>query len=268
MAGDNYAKAIAAVFLEEGGYANHPSDPGGATNMGITQATLAGFRGRAVSVSEVKSLSKTEAEAIYRKQYANTIKFDDLPAGVDLMVLDFAVNSGPATAAKALQRAVGANPDGVVGVRTLAAAAKRDPAVLVDDIHKARLEFLQKLKTWPTFGKGWQRRVDRIRDIAISMALHQDAAIPARLSELPEPGKGDPVDVRLTATSTGQASLVAGAAGLIGVAIEVLQMAAPQIEHIAGAEAAKYVAIVVALGAITRNVILERARIARGQAGV
>lgn len=267
MAVENYERAIAAVFAEEGGYGDHPKDKGGPTNFGITQSTLAGWRGRAVSAGDVRALTKAEAESIYRKQYAETIKFDDLPPGVDLMVLDFAVNSGPATAAKALQRAVGSAPDGVVGVKTLTAAAAVSPAVIVDRIRDERMAFLRKLGSWPTFGKGWTNRVGRIHDIATGMA-HGTVGAVQRVTIVPETASALPTDIRLTATSSGQTSIVAGAAGFLGVGIEVAQLFVPHLEKLAGAEAVQYLSVTVALAAVIRNVLLERARIARGQAGV
>ena len=113
------------VNVYEGGYVNHPRDPGGATNRGITQVTYNGFRRRhGRALQSVRRLTDAEHDYIYRTQYWNRVRGDDLPSGVDLAVYDWGVNSGPARSVKALQRAVGAKADGVMGPNTLAAVAR------------------------------------------------------------------------------------------------------------------------------------------------
>src|SRR6185312_13596846 len=114
-----FVTCLDAVLRQEGGFADNPLDPGGATNLGITRATLA--RWRRVSpwwklpASEVKALARPEAAAIYRALYWDRCNADRLPAGVDLAVFDFAVNSGPDRAVTMLQQEVGAVPDGLIG---------------------------------------------------------------------------------------------------------------------------------------------------------
>ncbi len=162
MAAESFEHVLPHLFRHEGGYADHPSDPGGATKCGVTRATLAAWRGRAVSKSEVRALTKAEAAAIYRARYWDAVKGDRLPAGIDYAVFDAAVNSGPARAAKWLQAAVRVPQDGIVGPVTLAAAASGDPARLIGDISEIRLAFLRALSTWPVFGKGWSRRVEEV----------------------------------------------------------------------------------------------------------
>jgi lysozyme family protein len=157
------------VLAKEGGFADDPADPGGATQMGITAHTLAAWRGRPVSVDEVRNLSRDEAKEIYRAQYWNLMRCEDLPRGVDLAVFDFGVNAGPGTAVKALQRAIGTTPDGAVGPFTLRAAQMTDARALIGAICQARLEFYRGLGGFARFGKGWISRVEDVRRQALLM---------------------------------------------------------------------------------------------------
>ena len=168
--GQRFAAALAVVLRHEGGFVHHPLDPGGATNLGITRATLAAHRGRPVSVAAVRALTEAEAGEIYRRRYWAAVKADALPAGLDLAVFDLAVNSGPGRAARLLQRVLDVREDGVIGPETLAAATARDPAATVRALTEERLRFLQRLKTWKTFGRGWRRRVEDVGAESLRLA--------------------------------------------------------------------------------------------------
>jgi len=159
---------IAVVLTNEGGFANNPNDAGGATNMGITHATLAAWRNADVSVTDVRNLTLAEARDVYRANYWLRNRCDQMPAGVDLAVLDFAVNSGGAI--REIQRKLGVNPDGAVGPLTLAAMSLFDPADLIQKICTLRLDYLRQLDAWETFQKGWTRRVEAVRAKALAMA--------------------------------------------------------------------------------------------------
>jgi len=160
----------------EGGYVDHPRDPGGATNMGITHITLAAWRGRRVTKAEVRALTKAEAKEIYRARYWDKVRGDDLPPGFDLVAFDGAVNSGPRRGAEWLQKALGVTPDGVIGPKTIAAAQAADPAMTINVAMDIRLSFLKRLNTWNTFGKGWGNRVADIRANALRMASRGTSA--------------------------------------------------------------------------------------------
>lgn len=149
------------VLAHEGGYVNHPEDPGGATNQGITQSVYDAWRiNRGKSTQSVKLLTDADRDTIYRSQYWSVIRGDSLPLGVDYAVYDFAVNSGPARAAKFLQRLVGVTPDGIIGNLTLAAVAKHpDHVELIKELCYSRYAWLKRLRHWSTFGSGWTRRV-------------------------------------------------------------------------------------------------------------
>lgn len=201
MAKHNFAGALSAVLVHEGGWADHPKDPGGATMKGVTLATYRQYRPGATK-QQLRNISDAELERIYRDGYWNKVRGDDLPAGVDLAVFDFAVNSGPARAAIYLQNIVGAAPDGKIGPLTITAVnaycAKFGTAQLVNELCSQRLAFLERLSTWPTFGKGWSRRVADVRKQASAMAdggiLDAPAPKPSPIptSGLPEPASKTP----------------------------------------------------------------------------
>ncbi|WP_417580465.1 glycoside hydrolase family 108 protein [Pelagibacterium sp.] len=177
MPASRWTLCLAKILEHEGGYADHPSDPGGATSMGITRKTLARWRGIApwwaLEKSEVVALGRTEAAAIYKALYWERCKAGSLPAGLDLAVFDYAVNSGPDRAVRVLQALVGTAPDGFVGPLTLAAVSERDPRVLIDALCDQRIGFLQRLSSWASFGRGWTRRVSDIRAASLAATALQ-----------------------------------------------------------------------------------------------
>jgi lysozyme family protein len=162
--------AAALVLEHEGGFAQHPSDPGGATKFGITRETLSRVRGRPASVNDVRSLTEREAVSIYRRLYWDAVRAEELPPGLDLAVFDLAVNSGPVRAARMLQTVLGVEADGIVGPVTLEAAREADPAETIRRLTRVRLGFLGRLATWPVFGRGWRRRVLAVEQGALRLA--------------------------------------------------------------------------------------------------
>ena len=168
---ENFETCLQMTLKHEGGYVDHPADPGGATNLGVTRRTLARFRGRAVSKAEVRALTREEAALIYRKYYWDAVHGDALPAGVDAALFDHAVNSGPGAAIKCLQRALGVAVNGKMGPATRAALRMANPAELVRDLIARRRRFLMRLRTFRTFGRGWMRRVKAVERAALAMTI-------------------------------------------------------------------------------------------------
>lgn len=171
----NYAKALPLVLRHEGGFVNHKDDPGGATNKGVTIGTLKRLGidvdGDGDSdIVDLRNLRQSDVERVYKLFYWDAVKADQLPSGVDYAVFDFGVNSGPARAAKHLQKVVGAAQDGDIGPKTLALVARADPQDVVTALQDSRLRFLRGLKTWGTFGKGWGRRVAEVRAVGLAWA--------------------------------------------------------------------------------------------------
>jgi len=166
----NFKKALMHVLVHEGGWADHPRDPGGATMKGVTLATYQRHFGEDKSKDDLRNIADEELEQIYRSGYWSKCRCDELPTGVDYALFDAAVNSGPGRGAKWLQAAVGAKQDGGIGPKTLSRVKEHDPLEVIGVMCDRRLTFLRNLSTWSTFGKGWERRVEGVRDTAITMA--------------------------------------------------------------------------------------------------
>jgi lysozyme family protein len=171
----NFERSLAEVLKHEGGWADHPKDPGGATMKGVTIGTFAQFKGRKVTKEELRNISDADLRAIYRRKYWDVVNGDDLPAGLDFVAFDAAVNSGPSRGARWLQSALGVPADGKIGRVTIAAAQAANPELAIDRACDERLAFLQRLKTWQTFGRGWGRRVADVRRVAKDMAQTRPA---------------------------------------------------------------------------------------------
>lgn len=182
----NWPKSLVLMLNHEGGYVNHPKDPGGSTMNGVTQRTYDTYRARRDKVKQsVKYIGAAEINIVYRTMYWNPIRADDLPIGIDYLTFDASVNSGPNRGPKWTQKALGVKADGVVGPQTIAAADSLSDGQVVAAIKKAtgyRLGFLKGLSHWKTFGRGWSRRVSEVEAAAIGMhvgsgILREEAAI-------------------------------------------------------------------------------------------
>ncbi|WP_312356711.1 glycosyl hydrolase 108 family protein [Agrobacterium sp.] len=218
MAASTYKTAVAHLRRDEGGYVNHPKDPGGATNYGITQAVYDAYRKRiGLKTRSVRETAEVEVSSIYQTQYADKVRYDALPAGVDYATLDAAVNSGVSRGAKWLQLAIGVTADGVVGNQTVASAAAADPVKTVKAICARRLSFVQSLKTWSTFGKGWSRRIAGVEANATKMSLAarggSERGIAAHLKAEATTARKDANTNAATATT----SAASGAGSTVGV---------------------------------------------------
>ncbi|TCK31310.1 lysozyme family protein [Ancylobacter aquaticus] len=216
MTASSFDEALKRVLVHEGGYADHPADPGGATMKGITQRVYDGWRRRhGVPARGVRLIEPGEVAAIYRRQYWDAVRADELPAGLDFALFDAAVNSGPAQAAKWLQRTLGVVADGQVGEATLAALAGQEPAALVDGLCDRRLAMLRTLRTFPTFGAGWTRRVAEVRAAATRMARDTP---PEAARETEGAARARPGDTKLSRTPEGAGGLISGA-GVLGTVV-------------------------------------------------
>ena len=169
MAAQNYQKCLDMILHHEGGYVNHPKDPGGETNLGVTKRVYEDWGG----TKDMKDLEVEDVAPIYRKNYWDRIKADDLPSGLDLCVFDFGVNAGTGRAAKYLQNLIGTVADGGIGPNTLRALANYVDSEGVESAIKnyqaERQSYYEKLKTFETFGRGWTRRVEETTESALEM---------------------------------------------------------------------------------------------------
>ncbi len=159
------------TLAQEGGFADDPQDPGGATNWGITLTTLRHFRGdRNLGVQAIRDLTMAQAAPIARALYWRPMDCEALPPGADLMVFDFGFNAGPGTSAEMLQRQVGADVDGDIGPLTVLATRGCDRVAVILGLADRQTAYYRGLADFPRFGDGWLRRTRARRDLALSMA--------------------------------------------------------------------------------------------------
>lgn len=173
----NFARALPLVLKHEGGFVHHPNDPGGATNKGVTLATFRAYVKPGGTVEDLKSITDDQVATVFYRHYWAAVNAVALPSGIDYAVFDFAVNSGPARAAKYLQAILGVEQDGRVGPKTIEAAKAKDARAVINGLCDARLAFLKRITSggkllWNTFGKGWDRRVSEVRRDALLMVGH------------------------------------------------------------------------------------------------
>lgn len=169
MAAKNYDESLRLVLRHEGGYTNHPSDPGGPTNFGITIHDYRRYINPHGTAVDVRNMKLAQAAKIYREKYWDIQHCNEMPSGVDYAMFDYGVNSGVGRSQKVLQRILKVTVDGIIGAKTLAALKAQDPQFVVLAICRERLGFLRALRTWPVFGKGWGRRVQEVQDVALRM---------------------------------------------------------------------------------------------------
>lgn len=213
-----YTSTMRQIRQFEGGYVNHPRDPGGATNYGITQATYDEYR-KNKAKRDVRLITEAEVDEIYRTRYADKIRYDDLPAGVDFATLDAAVNSGVSRGSKWLQLALGVTSDGVIGAGTVAAAAKADAIKTIKAIYAKRSGFLHSLKTFGTFGKGWMTRLATGEAFAVKMQIEargiSKASLPIALQVESNAAASASTSTKNSAAATGTAATGSAATSAI-----------------------------------------------------
>jgi lysozyme family protein len=246
MAKTSFKPSLSLTLAHEGGFVNHPKDPGGATNKGVTQKVYDDYRVRkGEATRSVRYITSAEVNDIYKNQYWDAAKCDALPAGLDYAVFDYAVNSGAGRAIKDLQRTINSvgnmvgtttkiGVDSQIGSATINAAcaiAAIDEVALIEAYCNRRMDFLHSLKTFGTFGKGWTRRVlgdkpnknadegdNGVIDYAVKMA-NDDLTFPLKAGELPTPigakagevnGKAPEAAKAVTKTPEGVGAVVAG----------------------------------------------------------
>ena len=163
---ENYDHCLQMILHHEGGYVNHPKDPGGETNLGVTKRVYEEWGGE----KDMSDLTVEDVAPIYKENYWDRLKGDDLPTGLDLCVFDFGVNAGPGRAAKFLQTMIGSTPDGGIGPNTLAAVSTyvdgEGLSSAIVNYQQARQEYYESLSTFETFGRGWTRRVEETTEAA------------------------------------------------------------------------------------------------------
>lgn len=215
-----YARAMKGIRISEGGYSNHPKDPGGATNFGIIQTVYDEYRAAKKLVKQsVRLIAEAEVNDIYKTRYADKVRYDELPAGIDYATFDGAVNSGVSRGAKWLQAALGVSSDGIVGAGTIAAAAKADAINIVKSMCAKRMSFLRGLTIFSTFGNGWTARVARVEAESVSMAM-EARGISAKSLPIALKTEADAASVSSRTAKNSATASGAGAAGSAGTATQ------------------------------------------------
>jgi lysozyme family protein len=158
----NWDEALLHILKYEGGYVNHPSDPGGMTNLGVTKRVWEEWTGKPATEADMRALTPEMVDPLYKTRYWNAVKGDDLPSGVDLCVFDAAVNAGVGRASKFLQQAVGVTADGQIGPKTIAAITAKPADDVIKEFCALREAHYKSLSTFATFGKGWMRRLGSV----------------------------------------------------------------------------------------------------------
>ena len=221
MTSASFDTALARVLAHEGGYTNHPSDPGGPTNFGITIADYRKYVKADATAADMRIMPIVDAKKIYRQRYWQAMRCDELPAGIDYAIFDYGVNSGTTRVGKVLRRLLRLSATSAgIDERVIAAARSADRDRLIVAICDERLAFLQGLKTWPVFGAGWSRRVAEVRAAALAMAKAERAGpLAANKGKITAAG---------AVIAAGAAAHQAGAAnaGVIFLAIAAIVLAA------------------------------------------
>jgi lysozyme family protein len=157
----NFNDCLTRLLKDEGGYTNNPNDPGGPTNFGITLTDYRKYIDKKGTAADVRKMDVEQAKAIYKSKYWDAMDCDSLSSGVDYTVFDYAVNSGLVRPQRDLQK-----------------FSKLSGAALINAINDERMAFLRGLNTFPTFGKGWTKRVAGVRAHSLDLAKTNTAAGP------------------------------------------------------------------------------------------
>lgn len=157
---NNYNDCLTRLLKDEGGYSNDPRDPGGATNFGITLNDYRKYIDSEGTADSVRRMSVDQAKTIYKSKYWDALNCDNLASGVDYTCFDYGVNSGLGRPRKALSQ-----------------FKDKTGADLINAINDERMSFLKSLRTWPTFGKGWGPRVDRVRAYSLKLNANKPSSM-------------------------------------------------------------------------------------------
>ena len=173
----NWDQAFKQMLKSEGGFTDDERDNGnklpdgrkGSTMLGVTQFNWEQHVGHQVTHDDMRQLTPTDVEPLYKKKYWDVVRADELPSGIDYMVFDMGVNAGPGRSIKLLQTAVGVTPDGGFGPMTMAAVQAADPVELIEKFSFWKEQFYRGLDDFKTYGTGWLNRVADVKLKASSM---------------------------------------------------------------------------------------------------
>ena len=166
---ENFDKSLQLLLKHEGGFVNHERDPGGMTNLGVTKSVYEEWLGYEVDKQDMMKLTPEDVAPIYLNNYWIKANCDELPSGLDYVVFDWAVNSGVSRSSKGIQKCCGAEPDGVIGPKTLQLVLGQDTNFMIEKFKGVRQSFYEGLNHFDAFGRGWTRRNDEATEVALGM---------------------------------------------------------------------------------------------------
>ena len=166
---ENFDKSLQLLLKHEGGFVNHERDPGGMTNLGVTKNVYEEWLGYEVDKQDMMKLTPEDVAPIYLNNYLIKANCDELPSGLDYVVFDWAVNSGVSRSSKGIQKCCGAEPDGVIGPKTLQLILGQDTNFMIEKFKEVRQSFYEGLNHFDAFGRGWTRRNDEATEVALGM---------------------------------------------------------------------------------------------------
>lgn len=268
---EEFLRSLRNTLIHEGGYSNHPKDPGKGTMKGVTQRVYDEFRlSIKKALQDVRRITEDELQRIYKTRYWDVIKGDYLPSGLSYVLFDGAVNSGGGQSGKWLQRALKdmglyrGQIDGLIGHGTLLAVSQvNDVDALISKVLDRRMAFLKALKTFSTFGKGWTSRVKSV--LAVGQAWATGSVGPevtyipmANAKALVTDAKTKPVVGAADAAAGGGISFI-GAGPMLKEAQEQIAPLAGTSQFIDTVMAALVMGgVVIALGGIAYRVYASR----------
>ena len=166
---NNFDRSLKLVLKSEGGYVNNPKDPGGESMMGVTKNAWSTWLKRPIADGEMAKLTVADITPFYKALYWDKSYCNQLPTGIDYMVFDASVNMGVGLSIKLFQKSLGGVPDGIIGPNTMKLINEMNVKTMIDKYSAQKEMFYKSLGTFPTFGKGWLARVERIKQTALSM---------------------------------------------------------------------------------------------------
>lgn len=212
-----FETCLAETLKWEGGWSNHKDDPGGPTMRGVIQRVYDAWRKRnGLPKRSVRNIEEHELQAIYRENYWQLVRGDELPPGVDLCVFDYGVNSGPSRSISHLQEVLGIKVDGNMGPVTIDAVNAADPVEIVNKLCARRRKFLRQIRTYHVFGKGWERRVDGVEQVACSMCdlpIKNTPIVPIADADAQSETQGRATDVKEPMSPSTKMTIAATASG-------------------------------------------------------
>lgn len=165
----DFKECLDLVLKSEGGFVNHPSDPGGMTNLGVTKRVWQEYTGHEADEKEMRSLTPEKVAPLYEQRYWRPTYCEVLPRGLSFLIFSMGINAGTGRSVKLLQSCIGCVADGVIGPKTMELIKSADVTDLIKRFSEARRNYYKSLKTFDVFGKGWLARVDREEAEALNM---------------------------------------------------------------------------------------------------